>query len=218
MATEVVMVNGLPGSGKSTLCKQLADRLQAPGISKDRVREILADVLGNHTVDGNIGAVAMETVWALAGEISGLVVVESWWFRPRDLEYVRNGLETVGAGSVVEVWCDVPLEIARQRYSARKRHEVHRDDRDMTAEWSAWAADGIPLGIGPVVHVNTAMPVDVDSLVDRVLTLLRLHAARAGGRAINEPERLAGVTTSRDTTPKAVTDQAAPGSNWRRAT
>ncbi|MFI7705853.1 AAA family ATPase [Nonomuraea sp. NPDC049480] len=42
----VVLVNGLPGSGKTTLAKALADTLGLPLFSKDRVKETLADMLG----------------------------------------------------------------------------------------------------------------------------------------------------------------------------
>lgn len=71
MADHLVLVNGLPGAGKSTLAADLAPALP------------------------------------------GLVVVESWWFRPRDLGYVRAGLDRCSATAVVEIWCDVPSALAR---------------------------------------------------------------------------------------------------------
>ncbi|MEO7058823.1 MAG: GNAT family N-acetyltransferase, partial [Lapillicoccus sp.] len=42
----VVLVNGLPGSGKSTLARALASELGLPLLSKDVVKETVADALG----------------------------------------------------------------------------------------------------------------------------------------------------------------------------
>lgn len=45
MAREVVLVNGFPGSGKSTTGAALAGELDAPLLSKDRIKEALASVV-----------------------------------------------------------------------------------------------------------------------------------------------------------------------------
>lgn len=71
--------------------------------------------------------VAMEAVWSIAAALPGLVIVESWWFRPRDLGYARAGLDRCTATAVVELWSDVPPDLARRRYAARRRHPVHED-------------------------------------------------------------------------------------------
>lgn len=170
MAREVVLVNGLPGSGKTTLGDRLARELGVPCLSKDRVKEALADAVGHPAVDGPaLGAAAMTAIWRLAASVPGRVVIDSWWFRPRDLDFARAGLAEAAAESSVEVWCDVPVELARKRYGGRSRHPVHRDDRDsLTAEWAAWAAHGAPLGLGPVIRVNTSVHVDAAALSRQV--------------------------------------------------
>ena len=42
----LLIVNGLPGSGKTTLSRELAPRLGLPLISKDDIKELLFDQLG----------------------------------------------------------------------------------------------------------------------------------------------------------------------------
>lgn len=170
MARDVVMVNGLPGSGKSSLAPRLAAALGAACLGKDRVKEALADAVVTEVP--RLGAVAMDTVWRLSAEVSGMVVVDSWWFRPRDLEQARAGLSRSGATASAEIWCDVPAEVARARYVARKRHAVHTDAEKLATEWAGWAAAAEPLGLGPVIRVDTAGPVDLPALRDRVRAAL----------------------------------------------
>ena len=180
MARQVVLVNGLPGSGKTTLARPLAARLGAPSLGKDAVKEALADAVAP-AAHGLVGAAAMEAVWRLAAAPLPRVVVDSWWFRPRDLDHALRGLATAGADAVVEVWCDVPPDLARARFEARAaaRHPVHADGRDLTTEWAAWSARGAPLALGPVVRQDTTRPVDVDGLALRVATALSGRAARS---------------------------------------
>ena len=64
-------------------------------------------------------------------------------------------------GRLIEVHCTVPLDLARARYRARTghRHAGHldgaRSDQELRGEPSR------PLGLGPVVVVDTSGPVDI---------------------------------------------------------
>ena len=58
-----------------------------------------------------------------------------------------------------EIWCDVPVEVARARCHARlaSRHPIHGDDPTSLADkWRAWSVTAEPLGIGPVYRVDTS--------------------------------------------------------------
>ena len=170
MARDVVMVNGLPGSGKSSLGPRLAAALGAAYLAKDRVKEALADAVVTRVP--TLGAVAMDAVWSLAAALPGMVVVDSWWFRPRDLAYARDGLTRSGATGWVEVWCDVPAEVARFRYDARIGDGGRGDEVRPAGEWADWAAGAEPLALGPVIRIDTTRPVDVPVLAAHVKAAL----------------------------------------------
>lgn len=164
---DLVIVNGIPGSGKTTLATGLARAFPAPLISKDAIKEALADVIP--AVPGAaVGMAASEMMWTLAAALSGTVVLESWWFRPRDLRFVEAGLRRCNPSNVVEVWCEVPSHIAKSRYAARQRHRVHQDVRQLAGTWDHWAAEAEPLDVGPIVRVDTNGAVNVDHVADRI--------------------------------------------------
>jgi len=138
MASGVVLVNGLPGSGKTTLAVALAATLGAQLLSKDAVKEAIATILEDPPMVGRLGAIAMETVWALASAIPTTVVIESWWFRPRDVRFAEAGLGVVSAPWAVEIWCDVPGDLARSRYETRDRSLMYEDARHLVDDWPEW--------------------------------------------------------------------------------
>jgi predicted kinase len=168
VASSVVLVNGLPGAGKTTLAAGLAGALGAVLLSKDAVKEALATVLPDPVSVPGLGVVAIEAVWSLAARVPGTVVMESWWFRPRDLRFVEAGLRSVGAAHAVEIWCDVPAEIARGRFAGRVRAGLHEDARRLADDWDEWAARAEPLGLTRVVRVDTRRPVEHTELARTV--------------------------------------------------
>ncbi|MGW6424266.1 AAA family ATPase [Nocardia sp. NPDC055053] len=164
----LVLVNGLPGSGKSTLGRSLAQTLRAQFLSKDIVKEALATCVDDALAIPEIGGIAMDALWALARATPETVVVDSWWFKPRDLQFAVAGVQQSGADLAVEVWCDVPAEVARARYATRRRAGLHRDEQRLADDWTVWAEQAEPLGFTPAVVVDTTRPVDYTDLVEQI--------------------------------------------------
>ncbi|WP_421735607.1 AAA family ATPase [Cellulomonas sp.] len=171
MASSVVLVNGLPGVGKTTLTHELAAHTGWPALSKDAIKEALAAESGGALTSAQLGAVAMDTVWSMAAGMAGVVVVDSWWFAPRDHEFARAGVLVAGARRVLEVWCEADPAVVRRRYTERRRAEVH-DDAHRLDDWDHWQVHARPLSLGPVIRVDTSGSVDPSDLADQITAVL----------------------------------------------
>ncbi len=157
----LVYVSGAPGSGKSSLAVPLAAELGYALLAKDRIKETLHDALGAPEPDRawsrRLGAAAMELLWALAADAPAVVMEAN--FRPYS-EYERAKLSGLAARPV-EVHCACPPELAVERYNARVTHPVHVVTV-LAAE--AVAEYDRPVGIGPLITVDTTVPVDVSAI------------------------------------------------------
>lgn len=159
----LIVVNGVPGAGKTTLASSLARELAVPLIAKDAIKEALSDAMNVSLPTSQLGAVAAENVWAIARMLSGTVIVESFWAAGRDDSHFRRGFNALGAPRGVEIWCQISLEIARERFLTRDRHVAHADAGRLP-EWEALSSSAAPITGLPVIAVETTTAVDVPSL------------------------------------------------------
>jgi predicted kinase len=165
-----VVVSGLPGSGKTTLASPLAVELGLPLIAKDTIKESLFDVLGTGDLDWSrkLGKAAHAVMYAIAAQSQGAVLESHFWrgVAEKDLKGLGRRL--------VQVHCDCPVEIAFERYSLRSlspdRHPGHLPEHqsdELTRGWREAGPELLDLD-GPLVRVDTTVPVDVVKVADRV--------------------------------------------------
>ena len=167
------MVSGLPASGKTTLARSLSAALELPLLDKDDLLEALLDTLGVESPDERARlSRASDAVMQRVAEASSGAVLSSFW--RRDSLSVTSGTPTAwlrDLKDVVEVYCACPAQEAAERFHARTRHAGHFDASKSFTEsvrHNEQLAATLPLGIGPLVRVDTTRPVDVPAVVAAV--------------------------------------------------
>ncbi len=187
-----MLVTGPPGAGKTTVAEALANELGFTLFAKDAIKEILHDALGAEADlawSRQLGAAAMEMLWALAAYSPAAVLEANFW--PDDPRH-RAHAEALGAVPV-EVHCVCPVEECMRRYAERApwRHAVHVDRDGARTLASGFERSARPLGLGPVVLVDTTGPVDIPALAARVREaeeLLRATSTEPRGTLPELPE------------------------------
>jgi predicted kinase len=159
----LVLVTGMPASGKTTLAGTLHAALHVPLLAKDEVKEALTRVAGtpaDRAESRVLGAHTMTVLYELAAAHleRGVGIVLECNFR-RGL--AEPGLRPlVEVSRCVEVHCVVDGQVAIERYRARAsgRHGAHAEEEVLAeADPAVWAAVHPVLDLGvPVLEVVTS--------------------------------------------------------------
>jgi predicted kinase len=168
----IVVVAGIPGSGKTTLARHLAPQLGWALVSKDVIEEALMDELGTGDVAwrGQLSRAAHKAMYALVPELGGPVVLEAHFHRG----VAEQELSALGL-PLLQVYCRCPVELAWERYQYRRedpsRHPGHlpeHQDETATSGWRMTEPRPLDLDV-PLIEVDTSTEVDVVELAAMIL-------------------------------------------------
>ena len=165
----LVVVGGLPGTGKSTIADAVADPLDALVLRSDEVRSRVPAGRGvDRYAPTNVRAVYDELL-AEAQRLLGLghhVVLDATWSDARARDDVRAAAAATSS-SLVELVCEAPDDVAAQRITVRGRVGAHGSEATpavaeaMADRFAPWP-EAVPL--------DTTRPVDV-SVADALSAL-----------------------------------------------
>jgi predicted kinase len=156
----LVVVGGAPGSGKTTLALELAARLRFAVVTKDDVKESLAQVLGtgDRARSRELGAAAYEVMCAIARRTlsSGAsMILEANFHRDRSMGWLGDLARIADTRFVL---CRAPDPLCRKRFmdrgAAGVRHPVHLDQEILVHEWPRAEEFELDLGV-PTLSVDT---------------------------------------------------------------
>lgn len=177
----LVIISGPPGAGKSTLARPLANALGLPLISKDAIKEQLADALGDTAlnISRKLGLAATMQLYATANELLRYghgVVVESF-FHKGISEQDLFGLVQTSQAVLVHVHADNEILFSRneRRASDPERHPIHQDANrmvDLKRYLAEGVADMLELDCPNIVIDTTYGPIDIEEVAFMVRDVL----------------------------------------------
>lgn len=147
--SRIILITGLPATGKTTLARTLAARYRLPLIAKDLIKEPLLDVLGatDAAQSRRLSDASFAILFAIARELhaAGADMLLEGNFRPGEHEQVLRASLTVWT-SFAQVLCraDEAERLARlaRRRADPARHAGHRDG-DLTLAAPAARGDAL---------------------------------------------------------------------------
>ncbi len=166
----LVIVGGAPATGKTTLARELARRLHLAIVTKDDIKESLANAIGSgdRTRSRELGAAAYAVLFDVAArtlEAGTGAVVEANFYRDESSEELHR---LARLGDAMVVVCRSDAATRRARFAARRgRHPVHLDGEILAHEWpdddTKFALD---IGV-PRREIDTTRPelIDLDAIV-----------------------------------------------------
>jgi predicted kinase len=181
--TYLVLVTGLPASGKTTLGQRLASELEIPFLAKDAIKETLYDTLGwsDRAHSRRLGAASFALLYTILDALlaAGVSAVVEAPFDPDGAATDLQSLRDRHPFHIVQVICHAEGEVLVERYRARnasgQRHRGHVET-DILADVEEYLRAGnvAPVAIeSDVIEVDTTAPesVDHDTILSRIRRL-----------------------------------------------
>ena len=181
----LIIVNGLPGTGKTTLAKRLAADIPLPVFSRDGLYETLYDALErqSHADPSSIAPVMYTLLYYIAGTLLAAgqsLIVEGFFGRPqlRTAEFLQ--LQRTSDFEPLQILCRADGKALLERFHARmesgERHAGHQDIAWIEQNKERLLQGNLaPLSLGgQLIEIDTTTPQSFDyaDLLQRVRTTL----------------------------------------------
>jgi glucokinase len=160
----LVMVNGVPASGKSGVAAALSRATGWPLLSLDTFKNPFLQEIENvdRPFNRKLGRASMAAMFAVLHDApAGTTVIMDAWFGFQPREFVQSLIEGADIDRIAEIWCSAPPDTIGERYGARASARLPgHPGPEYVPELIALAARAEPIGFGPLYRVDTTTAFD----------------------------------------------------------
>ncbi|HSW90458.1 MAG TPA: AAA family ATPase [Candidatus Saccharimonadales bacterium] len=157
----LIVIQGAPGVGKTTILEKLRHDFTMPMLGKDEIKEFLFDTIpqSDREFSRLQGGVSFDMLYVFARAFLGAgqpVIIEGAFMTKFASDAIQKILDDTGA-QYLEIFCYVDETVRQERFRARSesgnRHAAHMDG----------AATELPRDSHPYMALNLGDRIDVDA-------------------------------------------------------
>jgi predicted kinase len=129
----VLIPVGLPGAGKTTLVRWLAERLQCRVVSRDAIRSAMFVPCDFTPEEKDAAFSALQTALEVNLKLGVSTLVDGMCFSAEGALETVEQIVRAGGGIPVAIYCDCPIDVAKERVENDRKARSHDAlDRDAT--------------------------------------------------------------------------------------
>ncbi|OJF89798.1 ROK family protein [Pararhizobium antarcticum] len=165
----VVLVNGVPASGKSRLAQRLSQQTGWPILSLDGIKNPFLQHIGTVDRDFNrtLGKASYQAIWSFIRDAppNSSFIVDAWFgFQPKSV--LEGYIGDAGVDHTAELWCKVPGQVAGERYASRLKDRLPgHPGAEYVSELVTLADRAEPIGVGPVMTIDQTLEPDMPCIM-----------------------------------------------------
>lgn len=173
----LIIVNGLPATGKSTLAGPLSRDLQIPLIAKDTIKEFLFETLGvrDRSWSNTLGKASNDFLYQLTDILltdGQSIMIENAF----EISFAKPKLQEIidtHRPDVLEIYCYTSPSVRKQRFIARNesgdRHKGHADHENYEQNAGPEPTDKYaPLELGYFLRIDTTESPDCKKVISLI--------------------------------------------------
>ncbi|KQT51955.1 transcriptional regulator [Aureimonas sp. Leaf454] len=164
----IVLVNGVPASGKSGVAASLGHALGWPVITLDTIKNPFLEEIEavDRPFNRKLGRASLKAMFAIVRDAPAgtRFILDAWFgFQPREL--IDALLAEAGVDAAAEIWCTAPPVLIGERYGRRARlRPPGHPGVEYVPELVALAERARPLGLTEMIEVDTTRAFDVEPI------------------------------------------------------
>ncbi|GLT13788.1 AAA family ATPase [Vibrio algivorus] len=172
----IILVNGVPASGKSSVAHNIANHFNLTYLAIDTIKEPFMTTVKdyNREINRELGKAAYNVIWDIVKQAPEhhTFVIDAWFgFQPKALliEYLNQA----GVETVIEVWNQISGCTAAKRYENRIPYRSDKHPRhEYLPELVTLANNAKPMEIGKTITIDQDKPLDMAALFTNLSKLL----------------------------------------------
>ncbi|MBP2169920.1 adenylate kinase family enzyme [Erwinia toletana] len=155
----VILVNGIPASGKSSVARTLSDYFKFPLLSIDEIKEpfmVQFSEVIDRPLNRKLGYAAYESMFSIVKSApQDTIFVMDAWFGFRDKTILADYLKMSGCQTIIEIWNKASAELVAERYKQRCACRVKgHPGEEYIPELTQLAHKAQPMAFGEVYTVD----------------------------------------------------------------